>query len=218
MAWIALAYHLASRLAYVLYVGLALTRQDRTGYFTRRYGPEAGFRRFRRAAALVMGNDAVSFVVLCLVSWDTLRVGLPRGPAMVVGGVLALVGVAIKLWAAATLGDGYYWRNFFTPGDRVVPKYAGPYRWLRNPMYTVGYLPGYGLALATASAFGLVAALLDQCAILIFYHLIEKPHFERVVEKPHVERHRQASSEPFVRSVPDSARPPSLDTAPGQPP
>jgi protein-S-isoprenylcysteine O-methyltransferase Ste14 len=209
MAWIALAYHVASRLAYVLYVGLALTRQDRTGYFTRRYGPEAGFRRFRRAAALVMGNDAVSFVVLCLVSWDTLRVGLPRGPAMVVGGVLALVGVAIKLWAAATLGDGYYWRNFFTPGDRVVPKFAGPYRWLRNPMYTVGYLPGYGLALASGSVFALVAALFDQCAILTFYHLVEKPHFER---------HVQAPPEPFVRSVPDSARPPSLDTAPGQPP
>src|SRR5947209_160234 len=45
-----LAYHLASRLAYVLYVGLALRRQERTGYFTRRYGPEEGFRRFRRAS------------------------------------------------------------------------------------------------------------------------------------------------------------------------
>ncbi len=208
MIWIALAYHLASRLAYVLYVGLTLHRQDRTAYLTRRHGAEEGFRRFRRVAAFVMANDAVSFGLLCLVSANTLTVGLPRGLEITVGAVLALVGVATKIWAAATLGDGYYWRNFFTPTDRVVPKAAGPYRWLKNPMYTVGYLPVYGLALATASAFGLVAALFDQCAILLFYHLVEKPHFERW---------RQPPSEP-VRPAPGSARPPSLDTARGQRP
>jgi len=147
--------------------------------------------------------------VLCLVSANTLRVGLPRGLEIAVGAVLALVGVATKVWAAATLGDGYYWHNFFAPDERVVPNTAGPYRWLRNPMYTVGYLPVYGLAIATSSAFGLAAALFDQCAILAFYHLVEKPHFERL---------RQAPAEPGVRSVPGSARPPSLDTAPGQRP
>ena len=209
MIWIALAYHLASRLAYVLYVGLTLKRQDRTAYLTRRHGVEAAFRRFRRAAAFVMANDAVSFAVLCLVSANTLRVGLPRGLAIGVGAVLVLVGVSTKIWAARTLRDGYYWHNFFAPDELVVPTTAGPYRWLRNPMYTVGYLPVYGLAIATSSAFGLAAALFDQCAILAFYHLVEKPHFERL---------RRAPAEPGVRSVPGSARPPSLDTAPGQPP
>jgi len=209
MTWIALAYHLASRLAYVLYVGVTLKRQDRDAYLARRHGPEAAFRRFRRVAAIVMANDAVSLGVLCLVSANTLHLGLPRGLTIAVGSGLALVGVATKMWAAATLGDGYYWRNFFTPTDRVVPKAAGPYRWLKNPMYTVGYLPVYGLALATSSAFGLVAALFDQCAILTFYNLVEKPHFERW---------RRPPPEPVVRSAPGSARPPSLDTAPGQPP
>src|SRR5436309_3391812 len=209
MTWIVLGYHLASRLAYVLYVGLTLNRQDRTSHLTRRHGTEAGFQRFRRAAAFVMANDAVSFAVLCLVSANTLHIGVPRAAMFAAGAVLALVGIATKMWAAATLGDGYYWRNFFTPTDRVVTKAAGPYRWLRNPMYTVGYLPVYGLALATSSAFGLVAALFDQCAILTFYNLVEKPHFERW---------RQPPPEPVVRSAPGSARPPSLDTAPGQPP
>jgi len=209
MIWIALAYHLASRLAYVLYVGLTLSRQDRTAHLTRRHGAEAAFRRFRRAAAFVMANDAVSLAVLCLVSANTLHLGLPRGLTFAVGAVLALVGVATKMWAAATLGDGYYWRNFFTPPEQIVTKAAGPYRWLRNPMYTVGYLPVYGLALVTASAFGLVAALFDQGAILTFYHLVEKPHFERL---------RRAPAEPLVRPVPGSAHPPSLDTAPGQRP
>src|SRR3989454_12065398 len=82
---LALAYHLASRLAYVLYVGLALRRQERTGYFTRRYGPEEGFRRFRRAAAILMSSDAVSFVVLCVVSRNTLAIGSPRGFVIAAG-------------------------------------------------------------------------------------------------------------------------------------
>ena len=47
--WVALGYHLASRLAYVLYVGCTLQREDRTGHLARRYGAEGGFRRFRRA-------------------------------------------------------------------------------------------------------------------------------------------------------------------------
>src|SRR2546428_3221594 len=106
---LALAYHLASRLAYVLYVGLALRRQERTGYFTRRYGPEEGFRRFRRAAAILMSSDAVSFVVLCVVSRNTLAIGSPRGFVIAAGGGVVVGGVLTQAWGAATPGGrGYY--------------------------------------------------------------------------------------------------------------
>src|SRR2546425_5361896 len=106
VALIALGYHLASRLAYVLYIGTMLRWQDRTGYFTDRSGAEAGFRRFRRAAFLLMSNDAASFVVLCLVSRRTL--GQPSAAAIAAGVLLLLVGIATKLWAAATLGGDAY--------------------------------------------------------------------------------------------------------------
>jgi protein-S-isoprenylcysteine O-methyltransferase Ste14 len=174
-----LAYHLVSRLAYVLYVGVALKAQERSGYFTRRWGLEEGFRRFRRAAAIVMYNDAVSFVVLCLVSSNTLRIGLPRGPVIVIGTLLVLLGVATKLWAAVTLGSkAYYWHDFFTAA-RATPNVGGPYRFLKNPMYTVGYVQMYGFALVVASLPGLGAALIDQAAILTFHRWVEQPHFDR---------------------------------------
>lgn len=178
-ALVALVYHLASRLAYVLYIGIALRQQERTGRFTRRHGVEQGFRRFRRVASTLMANDAASFVVLCIASGNTLRVELPLGLVVAVGAVLVLVGVGTKLWAAATLGGkAYYWYNFFTPPDRVVPSTSGPYRLLKNPMYTVGYLQTYGLALVTGSLPGLVAAVIGQAAILAFYQWVERPHFE----------------------------------------
>ena len=181
-AVIALAYHLASRLAYVLYVGIALARQEHTEYFTRRYGMGQGFQRFRRVAATLMANDAVSFVVVCLLSRETLPIELRSGVAVAVGAVLVLVGLLTKVWAAATLGGkAYYWHNFFAPAERSVPNSTGPYRFLKNPMYTVGYLQTYGLALLTGSLPGLVAALFAQAAILLFYLRVERPHFDKLL-------------------------------------
>ncbi|HUL03351.1 MAG TPA: methyltransferase [Gemmatimonadales bacterium] len=177
-AWVILGYHIASRLAYVLYVGRALSAQERHGYFTERWGVEGGFRRFRRVAALVMNNDAVSFVVLCFASAHTLSLDLPGSWLLGTGAVLIVVGGATKLWAAATLGGrAYYWYNFFAVPASPPPPAGGPYRVLRNPMYTVGYLPTYGLALAVASLPGLIAAAFDHAAILAFYYTVEQPHF-----------------------------------------
>jgi protein-S-isoprenylcysteine O-methyltransferase Ste14 len=178
-----LGYHLLSRLAYVLYVGYALRSQERSGAFTRRWGPEQGFRRFRRIAALVMNNDGVSFAVVCIVSWDTLSLPLPRGAVIVTGLFLLVFGGLTKFWAAKTLGErAYYWHNFFT-AERAPLNSRGPYRFLKNPMYTVGYLPLYGLALFTMSLPGLFAAAFDQAAILAFHRWVEKPHFDQWAEQ-----------------------------------
>lgn len=186
--WVGLtiAYHVASRLAYVVGVGVALTQQDRRQIFTRREGPEGGFRRFRRIASGLMINDGASFVLLSLVTRGTLSPpALAPALAIAVGAVLVLVGAATKLWAAWRLGSAaYYWHNFFAAGDRLRPDPPGPYRFLRNPMYTVGYLHIYGFALVCGSLVGLIAAAFDQAAILIFYHVVEKPHFDRLVNAP----------------------------------
>lgn len=184
--WIALAvaYHLASRLAYVVGVGVALRQQDRQQVFTRRYGAEAGFQRFRRAASIVMNNDALSFVVLCLVTRRSIDLSWPWSLSLALGTLFIVLGVSIKLWAAARLGSAaYYWHNFFVPGDLVAPDPPGPYRYLKNPMYTLGYLHAYGFAVASESWPGLVAAAFDQMAILAFHHWVEKPHFDALVER-----------------------------------
>lgn len=176
----ALGYQMASRLAYVGYVGVALRREERRGHFTRHDGVEAGFRRFRRAASRLMTNDGVSFVVACLLGRGTLPAVVPRAAAIAGGTALVLLGIGTKLWARATIGArAYYWHNFFTESAGITPARTGPYRFLGNPMYTVGYLHTYGLALVTGSLPGLLAALFDQIAILVFYRLVEHPHFEK---------------------------------------
>ena len=179
-ASLALGYSIASRLAYVLYVGIALRRQERSQPFTRDAGQGEGFGRFRRRASMLMTNDAVGLLVACLAGWGTLPGGWPRSVMVVSGTLLVIVGIATKLWARATLGgDAYYWANFFVDTPAVTRVRAGPYRFIRNPMYTVGYLHAYGAALLAGSLPGLVAALFAQVAILAFHVLVEKPHFDR---------------------------------------
>jgi len=174
---VALAYHLTSRLVYVLWVGWALQREKRTSHYARTYGAEAGFRRFRRVAAALMNNDGLSFLVLCLLTRGTLPIAAPWWLLVALGAVLGGLGIGVKLWARAVAGsDSYYWSDFFNTADAPLKLVAGPYRYLDNPMYTVGNLHLWGLALGVASLPGLCAALFDHMAILVFNHAVEQPH------------------------------------------
>ena len=187
MTLAAIAYCVASRLAYVCWVGIALRRQERHEAYTRRWGVAGGFARFRRVASVLMVNDVVAFALLCLVTHDTLALegSISRGAVIAAGVLLVAVGVSVKVWAAATLGgDAYYWYNFFAPPSAHRAVLAGPYRFLANPIYTVGYLQAYGFALITGSFVGLWAAAFAQLAILVFYYAVERPHFQRLNGSP----------------------------------
>jgi protein-S-isoprenylcysteine O-methyltransferase Ste14 len=177
---LALVYHLTSRLAYVVWVGWALRRERRINHYAHTYGAEAGFRRFRRVAATLMNNDGVSFVVLCLLTRGTLPIAAPWWLLVGIGAALAAVGIGVKLWARAATGSNrYYWHDFFSGPAAPLEPAAGPYRYLKNPMYTVGNLHLWGLALGVASLPGLGAALFDHVAILVFNHVVERPHVKR---------------------------------------
>jgi len=181
---VAFWYFIASRIAYVGWVGWALRQQDRTRRFTRNAGVEAGFVRFRRVASTLMNNDGVSFVVLVLATRNTLTTGFPRWAVLIAAGLMVLAGIGVKLWAAASLGaKAYYWHNFFAPDDPIPPEPAGPYRYITNPMYTLGYLQTYGLALLFASLPALIASGFAQTAVLVFNYLVERPHYA-VLKRP----------------------------------
>ena len=180
----AFAYFLASRAVYVSFVGFSLRAQDESGWWTRRWGPEGGYHRFRNSVTVVMHNDAVSIVLVCWMSRGSLGGDVPRWLLEALGIALVVLGVGVKAWAVATLGRGsYYWRSFFIPHHSTKYVVAGPYRWLENPMYTVGYLQAYGIALCLASIPGLIASLVAQCLVLVLNHWAERPHTERMRQR-----------------------------------
>jgi len=165
----AFLYHIASRLAYVVGVGWMLRRPNRQAQ---------DFPRFRRAAALLMNNDAVSVVALCVFTHDTIH-GPNRVLLVIVGVLLTVTGLGVKLWARSAVGpDNYYWADFFGPPP-PPRELGGPYRFLSSPMYTVGNLHLWGLALIAASLPGLIAAAFDYIAILAFNAVVEQPHVRK---------------------------------------
>lgn len=177
-------YHILGRLAYVVGVGTMLRRQDRDQVFTKTAGVEAGFARFRRAASAIMNHDGFTFVLLCVVTRGSLPGFAPVPWPQIAGAVLCLVGIGVKSWAARSIGMGaYYWRNFFDPTETAPHEPTGPYRYISNPMYTVGNLHLYGLALLTSSLPGLIAAVFDQAALMVFNAVVERPHFRRLTRR-----------------------------------
>ena len=177
----AFAAAIVSRLVYAGFVTIALRRQERDAVFTRVAGAQAGFQRFRRWAAVLMNTDAACFILLCILTPRTFQSPVPVPLTIAVGVALIALGLGVKLWAARTLGpNAYYWVNFFDPSQTQGPVARGPYRYVANPMYTIGYLQTYGLALVFRSWPGLLAAAVAQTAILIMYFTVERPHFNRL--------------------------------------
>lgn len=199
---IVFAFFLAARAAYAGGVGWLLRRQWHERYFTAGLGVEGGYHRFKRIASWLMNVDGAAFVALALVTAGSLDAPLPAWLRMAFGAVLCVVGSGTKLWAAKLLGShGYHWRNFFAPNLEHEVTSEGPYRWFRNPMYTVGYLQTWGLALLLDSWPALVGAAFAQAAIMTFYFTVEKPHFEQLLAGKLTAEHRRVRKTQARRSA-----------------
>jgi protein-S-isoprenylcysteine O-methyltransferase Ste14 len=179
------AWAAATRLAYVFVVGAFLRAEERGRGLGARYGSEEGWRTFREWARFLMHSDSLALVAACVATRGTIRGGVPPAAVTGAGIVLFIVGAGMKYWAARTLGEGaYYWRSFFAPDEtRGRFRADGPYRWFRNPMYTVGYAHAYGAALVFQSLPGLALAGFSHACILVFHFVIENPHTRRLKEE-----------------------------------
>ncbi|SIR86801.1 methyltransferase family protein [Natronorubrum thiooxidans] len=66
---------------------------------------------------------------------------------------LVFVGIAIRQYAVWTLGEYFSLEVDIDETDNVVT--AGPYRWVRHPSYTGGFLSLVGLGVASGTWMGL---------------------------------------------------------------
>ena len=137
-ATLAAGWFAASRLAYVLFVGLSL-RAVSNGGAPRVEDADSVWRRFRDRSSWLMDNDAAAFCALCIVTRGDQILATPRWVEIALGAVLVVVGAGVKIWANASLEEGsYHWRSFFVPHENGALVAVGPYRWLADPMYTIG--------------------------------------------------------------------------------
>lgn len=165
-------------LTLVFYYGgnAVILRSDIPARVIARLGEERAFRAYETLAGLMFLNQGLGvgcMAALHVPGWDE---AVPASLFLVAGGTLFVAGLFVKGWATLTVGvDVYYFRDMFLGRPLDTACDGGPYRFLRNPMYSVGQLQGYGYALLYGSFPGVVAAAAGHALIYAFYVVAERP-------------------------------------------
>ena len=129
------------------------------------------------AFKFILNVDGLTLGAVIVLSAASLQLSLSFQWTLVIGIILICSGIGVKLAAYRIVGaKGYYWYNFFCGDEERLYAARGVYRYLDNPMYTLGYLHAFGFALAFRSLWGLVFAFFDLAVIWAFHFCFESPH------------------------------------------
>jgi protein-S-isoprenylcysteine O-methyltransferase Ste14 len=97
----------------------------------------------------------------------------PGGVQVAVGSALAVAGIAGTLWAQVAMGTD--WRIGMDHETETNLVTDGPYRWIRNPIYTamVAFVAGVALLIPSALTIGLALATLLEVELQV--RAVEEP-------------------------------------------
>lgn len=91
---------------------------------------------------------------------------------------LVLLGIAGTLIAQSAMGDG--WRGDVDPDARTPLVTGGPFRLVRNPIFTSAATTEIGLALMVPNVFAALMLVAFVTAIQIQVRLVEEPYLLRI--------------------------------------
>jgi protein-S-isoprenylcysteine O-methyltransferase Ste14 len=116
-------------------------------------------RHDRGSSALVFGAIFVSFLIMDNAATSAPAAAIAADPRAVfaAGIMLALAGIALRLWAIHVLGHSFTAAITARPDQSVVD--YGPYRLIRHPSYAGAIVTVFGAALCFANWLSLVAAV-----------------------------------------------------------
>ena len=144
--------------------------------------------------AIAVVTVVVAIAAMAMPSVLPSTVVRPPELAFAAGAALAVVGVAVRVAAAATLGGHYTLSLGTQPGQAVCD--AGLYRWVRHPGYAGTVVALCGLALALGSWAGVLAIGLLVPALALRIRSEERM-LERSLGEPYA-RYRRATRWRFI--------------------
>jgi protein-S-isoprenylcysteine O-methyltransferase Ste14/predicted nicotinamide N-methyase len=170
------AYILFLLIAFGLRTAIQLRRTGRTG-FVRPSAITGGTERIGAGLFVVALFAAAAAPLLQLAALVAPIAILDRPVVHGLGLALGLGGIALTLWAQLGMGDS--WRIGVDPGERTALVTRGPFRIVRNPIFSAMLLAVAGLALLTPNPVALVAAVALLVAVEIQVRGVEEPYLER---------------------------------------
>ena len=182
----AIIYFVCSTLVYLGFIFLILTEYGLRLMLIERLGEEKAYLYYEGFLAFAFFHNGAS---LTFISQSSIGSGfLENTHPMIVMAIVVLlfvVGLVVKIWSAYVVGIPiYYWKDMFLGrkvSDFVV---TGPYKYLSNPMYGIGQVQVYAIAIYYNSIYGLVFGAINQALVFLFYFVAEKPFIYRTYIQP----------------------------------
>lgn len=127
------------------------------------------------ALALVVGVAAPVLTLLDAVEPVEM---LDDRALQVLGGVLAVLGIAATLSAQVAMGNS--WRIGVDPGERTELVTTGPFAVVRNPIFSAMLPTSLGLVLLVPNPVAIAGLVMLGVALELQVRVVEEPHLLRV--------------------------------------
>jgi protein-S-isoprenylcysteine O-methyltransferase Ste14 len=132
--------------------------------------------RGSRVLIVVAIGAAIAAAGAAPVAAPSLRV---PAAARIAGLAVTWLGLAIRVWAVATLGGAFRTTVEVDPGQAVVA--TGPYRWIRHPAYAGLLAIVAGLGLAAGNWLAAAAAVVLPLPAIVWRIRVEEAELDRVL-------------------------------------
>lgn len=180
---LAISYFFLIEAVYIGFITTVLSENGVRHWFIKKWGEDEGYLNFEAILGFLFFHNGFSIGYIAAANPGRLFSFIDRGSLLIIVAVLSACGFAVKLFAAKAVSvEIYYWKDMFLGkkiSDFVI---TGPYKFLKNPMYGIGQLQAYAFAAWYGSAYGFMAALVNQLLIFSFYYLAEKKFIKRVYQ------------------------------------
>lgn len=181
---LAISYFFISEALYLGFITIMLSENGLRYWFIKKWGENKGYLSFEAILGFLFFHNGVSIGYVASSNPGGLFNFIDKGLLLIIVAIMFICGFTIKLLAAKAVTVGiYYWKDMFLGKKISEFVITGPYKYLKNPMYGIGQLPAYAAAIWYGSAFGLMAAVINQLLMFSFYYLVEKKFIKRVYHK-----------------------------------
>ncbi len=177
----ALIYFLSAEIFYFGFLWFVLREKGLKGRLIKRWDEKKAYLIYEGILGFLFFHNAASIGFLS--SATRLRpFDITDNYFLLIAAVTMFVsGLGIKLLCTKILSvDIYYWKDMFVGRKIIDFKREGPYKYFSNPMYGVGQLQAYAVAVWYCSMTGLLAAMINQIMIFIFYFHIERKFIRKI--------------------------------------
>jgi protein-S-isoprenylcysteine O-methyltransferase Ste14 len=179
---LAILYFIICEVFYLGFITIVLSEKGLRHWFIRRWGDEnEGYLAYEAILGLLFFHNGVSIGYIASSTPGSLFQFIPGDFLFIAVAIMFIAGFIIKIWAAKVVEiEIYYWKDMFLGRKIANFVVTGPYKYFNNPMYGIGQLQAYSIAIWYGSKYGLMAAFLNQLLIFLFFYLVEKKFIKRI--------------------------------------